>query len=54
MRERVVVKWGGGLITHKDRMKSVRSEVLDDLANQLESCVEAGLDVILVHGAGSF
>ena len=54
MRERVVVKWGGGLITHKDRMKSVRSDVLDDLADQLESCVAAGLDVILVHGAGSF
>ncbi|MFZ8905831.1 MAG: isopentenyl phosphate kinase [Poseidonia sp.] len=54
MRERVVVKWGGGLITHKDRMKSVRHDIIDNLANQLESCVAAGLDVVLVHGAGSF
>ena len=54
MRERVVIKWGGGLITNKDRMKSVRSEIIDHLANQLESCVSAGLDVVLVHGAGSF
>ena len=32
MRERVVIKWGGGLITQKDRMKSVRSEIIDHLA----------------------
>ena len=54
MRERVVVKWGGGLITHKDQMKAVRSDIIDHLADQLESCVAAGLDVVLVHGAGSF
>ena len=54
MRERVVIKWGGGLITNKDRMKSVRHDIIDNLANQLESCVAAGLDVVLVHGAGSF
>ena len=54
MRERVVIKWGGGLITQKDRMKTVRTDVLDHLADQLESCITAGLDVVLVHGAGSF
>jgi isopentenyl phosphate kinase len=54
MRERVVIKWGGGLITNKDQMKSVRTEILEQLADQLESCVSAGLDVVLVHGAGSF
>ncbi|MGB0236603.1 MAG: isopentenyl phosphate kinase [Poseidonia sp.] len=54
MRERVVIKWGGGLITNKDQMKSVRSEIIDQLADQLESCVSAGVDVVLVHGAGSF
>ena len=38
MRERVVVKWGGGLITKKHEMKTVRTDVLDDLARQLEAC----------------
>ena len=50
MRERVVVKWGGGLITKKNEMKSVRVDVLDDLARQLEACLEQGVDVVLVHG----
>ena len=54
MRDRVVVKWGGGLITQKDAMKTVRHDVLDDLAEQLEACLLQGLDVVLVHGAGSF
>lgn len=54
MRERVVIKWGGGLITNKDQMKSVRHDIIDRLADQLESVVSSGLDVILVHGAGSF
>lgn len=54
MRERVVVKWGGGLITEKSALKTVRHDVLDRLAKQLDACVQAGLDVILVHGAGSF
>lgn len=54
MRERVIIKWGGGLITEKDKMKTVRTDILDDLANQLEACVTQGLDVVLVHGAGSF
>lgn len=54
MRERVVLKWGGGLITEKHALKTVRTEVLDRLAEQIESCVSDGVDVILVHGAGSF
>ena len=54
MRERVVVKWGGGLITKKDEMKTVRTDVLDRLASQLQACLDHGVDVILVHGAGSF
>jgi isopentenyl phosphate kinase len=49
MRERVVIKWGGGLITEKDKMKTVRKDVLDDLANQLEACLSVGIDVVLVH-----
>ena len=54
MREGVVVKWGGGLITQKDAMKTVRHDVLDDLAEQLETCIARVLTSVLVHGAGSF
>jgi isopentenyl phosphate kinase len=54
MRQRVVVKWGGGLITEKSALKTVQTEVLDRLAEQLETCLANGLDVVLVHGAGSF
>lgn len=54
MRERVVLKWGGGLITQKDTMKTVRHAILDSLAEQLEECLLQGMDVVLVHGAGSF
>lgn len=54
MRERVVLKWGGGLITEKSTMKTVRQDVLRDLAEQLEQCLLSGVDVVLVHGAGSF
>lgn len=54
MRERVVLKWGGGLITEKSVMKTVRPDVLDALAEELEECLLAGKEVILVHGAGSF
>ena len=54
MRERVVIKWGGGLITDKAALKTVRTDVLDQLAEQLEACLDNELDVILVHGAGSF
>ena len=54
MRSRVVVKWGGGLITEKGIMKTVRKDVLDSLTEQLDRCLKANLDIILVHGAGSF
>ena len=54
MRSRVVVKWGGGLITEKGILKTVRTDILNSLAEQLERCLKANLDIILVHGAGSF
>jgi len=54
MRERVVLKWGGGLITEKSTLKTVRQHVIRDLAEQLEQCLNSGVDVVLVHGAGSF
>ena len=54
MRERVVVKWGGGLITEKAELKTANHSVIDRLAAELTEVVNNGIDVVLVHGAGSF
>ncbi|WP_338174337.1 isopentenyl phosphate kinase [Candidatus Poseidonia alphae] len=54
MRERVVIKWGGGLITKKEVLKQPLLDVIGSLADQILECNREGIDVILVHGAGSF
>ena len=54
MRERVVVKWGGGLITEKAELKTVNHSIIERLAAELTQVVNNGIDVVLVHGAGSF
>ena len=51
MRERVVIKWGGGLITKKDVLKQPHLEIIGSLADQILECNLLGIDVILVHGA---
>ena len=47
----VVIKWGGGLITHKDQLCTVNQSVIDSLS---EVCANSGKNLIIVHGAGSF
>lgn len=47
----VVVKWGGGLITHKDQLCTVNKDVIDSLA---EVCSKSSKKLVIVHGAGSF
>jgi isopentenyl phosphate kinase len=47
----VVIKWGGGLITHKDSLCTVNSKVIDSLA---EACSKSDKQLVIVHGAGSF
>ena len=47
----VVIKWGGGLITHKDKLCSVNQNVIDSLANV---CKNSNKKLVIVHGAGSF
>jgi isopentenyl phosphate kinase len=54
MRERVVIKWGGGLITDKTTLCTPKLEVIADLAAVVKRCVDNDVDVILVHGAGSY
>ena len=47
----VVIKWGGGLITHKDKLCTVNQNVIDSLANV---CKNSNKKLVIVHGAGSF
>ncbi|MAE79769.1 MAG: hypothetical protein CL967_08435 [Euryarchaeota archaeon] len=54
MRERVVIKWGGGLITDKSKLCTPNLSALQKLAEAVSSCCKQGFDVLLVHGAGSY
>ena len=54
MRDRVVIKWGGGLITDKSSLCTPNLEVLKQLAETVAECHAEGQEVILVHGAGSY
>ena len=47
----VVIKWGGGLITHKDQLCTINQTVIDQLA---KVCSQSGKKLVIVHGAGSF
>jgi hypothetical protein len=53
-RDIVVIKWGGGLITDKGRLKTPLVEIMNMLAQSVLQCHEQDIDVIVVHGAGSF
>jgi isopentenyl phosphate kinase len=54
MRERVIIKWGGGLITDKSSLCTPDLEILEHLAQTVSTCQSNDVDVVLVHGAGSF
>ena len=54
MREFVVIKWGGGLITNKSSLCTPENEVINSLSQVMNECIDSGLGIILVHGAGSF
>ena len=47
----VVIKWGGGLITHKDKLCTINQTVIDALA---DVCKNSSKRLVIVHGAGSF
>ena len=50
----VVIKFGGGLITDKSKMCTPEFVIIDNLVNAVKQCMEFGLKVIVVHGAGSY
>ncbi|MDP6906374.1 MAG: isopentenyl phosphate kinase [Candidatus Thalassarchaeaceae archaeon] len=51
---RVIIKWGGGLITDKEELCVVRQDIIDKLALMTKKIHGLGYDVIIIHGAGSF
>jgi len=54
MRECVLVKIGGGLITDKHQLCCADEEKIDSVIQAISFVHKRGVDVILVHGAGSF
>ncbi len=54
MRDCVVIKWGGSLITDKESMCTADLQIIKSLANVAKQCLDEDLDLIIVHGAGSF
>ena len=51
---RVVMKWGGGLISDKTKLCTVLPKRIESLAHTVREIYEMGHDVVIVHGAGSF
>lgn len=54
MGERVVIKLGGGLLTEKSELRTPRLDIIKSCVLEIQEIMSRGIDVILVHGAGSF
>mgnify|MGYP001219213773 CR=1 FL=1 len=54
MAELVVIKFGGGLITHKGRLCTAKPDVISGLCEAVSEIIDLGFRVIVVHGAGSY
>ena len=51
---RTVIKFGGALITEKESRKVFRPDTISAIAPLILDLVNSGMDLIIVHGAGSF
>lgn len=54
MGRRIVVKFGGALITKKDEQSVAHLQIIRNLCSTIKEITEKGIQVIIVHGAGSF
>ena len=54
MGRRIVVKFGGALITKKDEQSVAHIQIIRNLCSIIKEITEEGIQVIIVHGAGSF
>ena len=51
---RIIMKWGGGLISDKSSLCTPYIDRISALANCVSTLAELGHDIVIVHGAGSF
>ena len=51
---RIIMKWGGGLISDKSSLCTPYIDRISALANCVSTLVELGYNIVIVHGAGSF
>ncbi|MGB0787820.1 MAG: hypothetical protein ACPGR1_07455, partial [Candidatus Poseidoniaceae archaeon] len=54
MVRRIVIKFGGALITKKDEECVANVEIIRNLCSVVHDITQHGIQVIVVHGAGSF
>lgn len=54
MARRIVVKFGGALITDKNQQSTANVEIIRSLCSIVKRITNEGVQVIVVHGAGSF
>ena len=54
MVRRVVIKFGGALITKKDQECVANVEIIRNLCSIVHDITQHGIQVIVIHGAGSF
>ena len=54
MVRRIVIKFGGALITKKDEECVANTEIIRTLCSVVHDITQHGIQVIVVHGAGSF
>ena len=51
---RIIMKWGGGLISDKSSVCTANQQHIRNLAQCVKQIAKLGHDIIIVHGAGSF
>ncbi len=54
MSDLVIVKLGGSVITNKNKFASLNKKCLERLGRELSSARKNGVEMVIVHGAGSF
>ena len=54
MESLVIIKFGGGLITFKDKLCEANYEAIRGLSEAVKTLIQQNIKVIIVHGAGGF
>ena len=54
MEPLVIIKFGGGLITFKDKLCEANYEAIRGLSEAVQTLMQQNIRVIIVHGAGGF